>query len=317
MSKPYYSKSDIAKARELDLLTYLQTYEPDELVRVSSNIYSTKTHDSLKISNEKWMWWSRGIGGKSALDYLIKVKNLSLYEAVDRILGKSFSVPNINKSPPKTEPKVFELPERAANNDKIIAYLSRRGISKTVINYFIENGMLYQSKGMNNVVFVGFDKDNKARYAAVRGTGRSRFIGNVVGSDKAFSFRFDISDSDTLHVFEGAVDLLSYSTIMEQQGFDFRSQNLVSLSGVSNGNLQKIPVAIKSFFDTHKEIKKINLHLDNDKAGRRASETLTVLLAPEYEVKSLFVPVGKDVNDYLCYTLNLPFRFHKEGRNER
>ena len=47
----YYSQSDIRRAKEMDLLTYLQTYEPDELVRISSNTYTTKTHNSLKISN--------------------------------------------------------------------------------------------------------------------------------------------------------------------------------------------------------------------------------------------------------------------------
>lgn len=317
MSKSYYSKSDIAKARELDLLTYLQAYESDELVKISSNVYSTRTHDSLKISNGMWMWWSRGIGGKNALEYLIKVQGLTLYEAVDRILGKSFSVPNISISSPKTEPKVFELPERADNNDKIIAYLSQRGISKTIINYCIENGMLYQSKGTNNVVLVGFDKNNKARYAALRGTTGRRFVGDVSGSDKAFSFRFANGDSDTLHVFEGAIDLLSYATFLEQQGFDFRSQNLVSLSGVSNGDISKVPVSLKSFLEAHCGIKNINLHLDRDIAGRKAARSLTNLLSPEYEVKSLFVPVGKDVNDYLCYTLNLPFHSHSEGRNAR
>lgn len=317
MSKLYYSKSDIAKARELDLLTYLLTYEQGELVKISSNVYSTRTHDSLKISNGMWMWWSRGVGGRNALEYLIKVQGLTLYEAVDRILSKDFSVSNISISSPKTEPKVFELPERADNNDKIIAYLSQRGISKTVINYCIENGMLYQSKGTNNVVLVGFDKNNKARYAALRGTTGRRFVGDVSGSDKAFSFRFANGDSDTLHVFEGAIDLLSYATFLEQQGFDFRSQNLVSLSGVSNGDMSKVPISLKSFFETHGGIKNINLHLDRDPAGRKAARSLTNLLSPKYEVKSLFVPVGKDVNDYLCYTLNLPFKSHIERRNAR
>lgn len=317
MSKPYYSKSDIAKARELDLLTYLQAYEPDELVKISSNVYSTRTHDSLKISNGMWMWWSRGVGGRNALEYLIKVQGLTLYEAVNRILGKGFGVPNINRLPQKTEPKVFELPERADNNDKIIEYLSRRGISKTVINYCIENGMLYQSKDMNNVVFVGFDENNKARYAALRGTTGRRFVGDVSGSDKAFSFRFANGESDTLHVFEGAVDLLSYATFLEQQGFDFRGQNLVSLSGVSNGDMTKVPVSLKSFLEAHKGIKTISLHLDRDTAGRKAARSLTNLLSSEYEVKSLFVPVGKDVNDYLCYTLNLTFNSHSERRKAR
>ncbi len=44
------------------------------LKRVAGNVYCTKEHDSLKISNGKWYWWSRGFGGVSALDYLIKVK---------------------------------------------------------------------------------------------------------------------------------------------------------------------------------------------------------------------------------------------------
>lgn len=48
------SKAEIERARELDLLTYLQTYEPHELVRISSAVYSTRSHDSLKISNGKW-----------------------------------------------------------------------------------------------------------------------------------------------------------------------------------------------------------------------------------------------------------------------
>ena len=64
---PYYAKEEIARAREVDLLTYLQRCEPNELVHVGGNVYSTRTHDSLKISNGMWCWWSRGIGGKTAL----------------------------------------------------------------------------------------------------------------------------------------------------------------------------------------------------------------------------------------------------------
>lgn len=112
---PFYTQSDVARARELDLLTYLQTYEPDELVKISSRVYSTRMHDSLKISNGKWMWWSRGVGGRNALEYLIAIQGLNLYEAVHRILGKNFSVPNINKSPSKTEPKVYQKSLYAVN----------------------------------------------------------------------------------------------------------------------------------------------------------------------------------------------------------
>ncbi len=77
----YIAAEDVAKAKEMDLLTYLRNYEPQELVHVSGNTYCTKEHDSLRISNGKWCWFSQGIGGslRSALDYLIKVKGIPFY----------------------------------------------------------------------------------------------------------------------------------------------------------------------------------------------------------------------------------------------
>ena len=71
----------------MDLLSYLQRYEPDNLKHVARNVYCTREHDSLKISNGKWYWWSRGFGGVSALDYLIKVKEYSFVEAVEALAG--------------------------------------------------------------------------------------------------------------------------------------------------------------------------------------------------------------------------------------
>ena len=72
----YVDPCTINKAREMDLLTYLQNYEPQELVSCGKGIFCTREHDSLKISNGKWFWFSRGIGGKSALDYLVNVKDV-------------------------------------------------------------------------------------------------------------------------------------------------------------------------------------------------------------------------------------------------
>ena len=57
---PGVSKEQIAQAKEIDLFSYLQTYEPQELVKSGPNEYRTATHDSLKISNGFWHWTSRG-----------------------------------------------------------------------------------------------------------------------------------------------------------------------------------------------------------------------------------------------------------------
>lgn len=92
---PYLLPEDIKQAKQIDLLTYLKSYEPDNLVHVSGNTYCTREHDSLKISNGKWCWFSRGIGGKTALDYLIKVKDHSFIEAVEIILGRAAVMPPV------------------------------------------------------------------------------------------------------------------------------------------------------------------------------------------------------------------------------
>ena len=58
---PYIPPEVVAQAREMDLLPYLRTYEPQELVHFGGSTYCTREHDSLKISNGKWCWFSRGI----------------------------------------------------------------------------------------------------------------------------------------------------------------------------------------------------------------------------------------------------------------
>ena len=80
------SDNDIAKAEQMDLLTYLQIYEPGNLKRVAGNEYRTIDHDSLRISNGKWHWYSKGIGGHNALQYLMKVREMKFPDAVRQIL---------------------------------------------------------------------------------------------------------------------------------------------------------------------------------------------------------------------------------------
>ena len=47
---PYIAPEVITEAKRMDLLTYLREYEPGELVKFSSNTYTTRTHDSLMFS---------------------------------------------------------------------------------------------------------------------------------------------------------------------------------------------------------------------------------------------------------------------------
>ncbi|NCB52749.1 MAG: topoisomerase, partial [Clostridia bacterium] len=41
---PYLTKEEIESARQPDLLTFLQRYDPGELIPVGGGAYKTKTH---------------------------------------------------------------------------------------------------------------------------------------------------------------------------------------------------------------------------------------------------------------------------------
>ena len=83
---PYATKAQIERARQPDLLTFLRRYKPDELIPTGPGAYKLRSHDSLKISNGKWCWWSHDkMGGVNALEYLIKVENMKFPDAVQLV----------------------------------------------------------------------------------------------------------------------------------------------------------------------------------------------------------------------------------------
>ena len=139
------SKRDIQRAEDVDLLSFLRVNDPGQLVHCSKDTYCTREHDSLKISNGKWYWFSRGFGGVNAMSYLQKVKGYSFVDAVNAILGENV-YERVAKEPViNTTEKEFKLPKRNGTNEAVIRYLKRRGINLEIIQYCIDNGILYES----------------------------------------------------------------------------------------------------------------------------------------------------------------------------
>ena len=316
---PYIAPEVITEAKRMDLLTYLSEYEPEELVKFSSNTYTTKTHDSLKISNGKWMWWSRGFGGKSALDYLVKVRGMSFPKAVETIMGNGSVSYNRPEKVSSYENQPLLLPEKSPSSDVVVEYLFSRGIDYEIINYCLDNELIMESLPYHNVVFIGYDEERKPKYAAYRATNQSRLMGDCTGSKKQYSFRLTAENTGEVHLFECAIDLLSYATLLKMDGKEWREHNLVSLAGVYAPRTKieesKVPVSVRKILQKDKSIKRIILHLDNDIAGRKATKALQTILQDEYEVVDDPPMYGKDVNDFLCFKLNI--KSIKERNYER
>lgn len=306
---PYIAPEVITEAKRMDLLTYLREFEPGELVKFSLNTYTTKTHDSLKISNGKWMWWSRGIGGKSALDYLIKVRGMDFVEAVRTIMGNgSVSYPTYENSN-SYEQQPLLLPERSSTSNVVVEYLFGRGIDYEIINECLDKELIIESLPYHNVVFIGYDENKEPKYAAYRATNQSRIMGDCTGSKKQYSFRLTAENTGEVHLFECAIDLLSYATLLKLDGKDWRQFNLVSLAGVYSPKQKiedsKVPITLSRLLEKDKTIRRIVLHLDNDVAGRKATKALQTILPKEYEVVDEPPAYGKDVNDFLCKRLGI------------
>ena len=135
---PVVSKEEIANARKMDLLSYLRAYEPGELVRFSGETYCTRTHDSLKISNGKWYWFSQNIGGRSALDYLVKVKEMSFPEAVKTPQRAGCSADMLRET--------AACPEKAAFAVIGHQYKQNRGVSKEPRNPSANHSILHSTR---------------------------------------------------------------------------------------------------------------------------------------------------------------------------
>lgn len=318
---PYIAPEVITEAKRMDLLTYLREYEPGELVKFSSNTYTTRTHDSLKISNGKWMWWSRGIGGKSALDYLIKVRGMDFVQAVQTIMGNgSVSFPTCENIKSYEEQPLL-LPEKSPTADVVFDYLFGRGIDYEIINHCLEQELIIESLPYHNAVFIGYDENKEPKYAAYRATNQSRIMGDCTGSKKQYSFRLTAENTGEVHLFECAIDLLSYASLEKMAGRDWRKDNLVSLAGVylpkERIEDSTTPAALVKYLDEKPQIKKIFLHFDNDNAGRKASLALKTILPSKYEVIDSPPPCGKDYNDFLCFQLGIRRNKTKERTNER
>ena len=286
----YIKPQLLEKAKSIDLVTYFRTYMPSELVRASTNEYTTKSHDSLRMSNGLWNWCSRGFGGKNAIDFIMKTKNMRFIDAANLLLDQmNLKQPIVIDKTIKSKEKHTIIPEKNSASNNVFLYLKSRGIDEEIIKKCIEKNLIYEEKYYHNAVFVGYDELGNIRYAGCRSTNEKVFKADATGSDKSYSFRLEsTTKTDTIYIFEGAIDALSYATLFKIYGQNYEEKTLISLAGVyqpaSNISQSKVPIAIQKYLEKHPETRRIYLCLDNDEAGKNASKALENVLSHKYEV---------------------------------
>ncbi len=300
---PGVTEEQITAAKQMTAIEFLRRYRPGELVKAESRgEFQLREHDSFKINEATslWHWKSRDVGGKSALDYLIKVEGMKFVEAVQALCEES---PSYIPPPSQPEqPKEFLLPPAAENNRRVFAYLLKRGIDRKVIEACVRAGILYESADYHNAVFVGKDECGTARYAFLRGTytkGKP-FKAEVSGSNKRFCFFLPPKgESKKLAVYEAAIETMAHLSL--EKTVDKYRLSLGGISAPKEGETAysfKKPAALESFLARHPEIEEIELCTNNDYAGRWAAEHIEKAYQGKYRmVKNLPEKEGCDYAD--------------------
>lgn len=162
-------------------------------------------------------------------------------------------------------------------------------IHKTRDIYFISEPCFFVSES------------NKKIFKEMKG---KKFRGNVVGSDKHFSFHINSLDksNDRVYVFEAPIDLLAHCSInnMKAQAVGnknwkcaFLNHNRLSLSGTAT-------TALDFYLKNNTQIKNIVVCTDNDDAGKRCAENIQNKYGKiGYAVTYLPSKCGKDYSEYL------------------
>ena len=306
-----FTDEELAMAKSVDLCRVAEAL--GYTVKRIGKYHTLKEMDSIRIYNRtNWYRWSRqgerGNNGGSQIDFLKVFAGMSVKEAVFWLLDfagiKRLDADGVKKglvnrerivSEKKAQPesKPFLLPAKASNNMRVIRYLNeKRCISKTTVQWFIDNGLLYESAQYHNAVFLGTDAEGNVKFASMRGTydkdGRS-FKCDVEGNDKRYGFHVEKEGAQFIAVFEAAIDLMSYVDIYHDTG-----EHLLALGMVADNPLEQ-------YLSDHKEIQGIRFCLDNDEPGRKAAmELAEKYVRAGYSVKVCGPPAEyKDYNEWL------------------
>ena len=294
---------NIKAAREVQLVDFLNTYRPGELVRKSRDEYCTKSHSSLRITPSKnlFHWCSQSKGGRGALDYLLTVEGMSFRSAV-MLLNEMELIPFQQVRAATVESSRthdFTLPRPDKNAQAATAYLMHRGISPKVLRYCLNEGILYQTTRGNyrNCVFVGKDEGGVPRSAFQRGC-QGTYRGDVTGSQKKYGFLMQAEnpDCDTVELYEAPIDAMSGATLRQYTDIGkWRSVHYLALGGLNH-------LPIDYFLQQHPLVKNVVLCFDRDEPGLRFADTVAQRLAERgCNVEKRLPAVGKDYNESLIW----------------
>lgn len=300
------------KVKQVSILDFAQRCGY-ALVRMG-HYYSLREHDSVRIDPHRNCFWRNSLYVKgqkghsgTVIDFALEfcgcrnsgeaihyIANMYSISANQDYISTGVRAYTSTHTTKQKKTKELKIPKLANSQGNVIQYLcGKRGISRNVVNLFIEKGMLYQDE-RRNCVFVSPDKS----FGCVRSTGEKKFVRDLEGCDydKCF-FYSEFLSPNTIIVTESVIDMMSVMTYAELNKWfinKYKNKCYLALSGTN-----KI-TSLNYHINKNPDISEVLLALDKDNAGTAAvSAALKQLSENGYKgsIRFLYPPSGKDWND--------------------
>lgn len=232
---------------------------------------------SMKVDYSKNLFVDYGeenFGG-TIIDLVMRVEKCTFPEAIQKLNQNTFfSFHRQELSIKQSKIKINKI--KSLENIALLQYLQSRAIDIQIAQQHCKE--CYYSVANKNYFALAFEND-KGGYEL-----RNKYFKGCVGSKNISSIN---NVSDTLQIFEGFIDLLSFST-------HYGQDVMLSFDTIVLNSLSCIEKA-KPLFSSYK---KIHLYLDNDDAGKNLAEQLLSEFPTVIDCSFLYKK-HKDFNDFL------------------
>ncbi|MEA1848169.1 toprim domain-containing protein [Chryseobacterium sp. MHB01] len=243
------------------------------------NPFASESQASFKINKSLnyWYLFSEGIGGNN-IDFMRKYLNASVSEVLvwaENHNFSSFQKQNVPYQKFENLPKTYEIIEiKNVQHPALLEYLRERKVQNQT--EFLKQ--IHYQNNNKNYFGIGF-KNDSGGYEI-----RNKYSKICLGKKDISTIK---NGSDSLRVFEGFFDFLSFKTLeneLEKQPSDYLILNSVSM-------IQNIKNSLEQYIN-------IELYFDNDQAGNRALEIVSDGLQNVKDCRALYYNF-KDLNEYL------------------
>jgi len=232
---------------------------------------------SFKVDLNKNLWYDFGTGeGGNLLDLVVKLNSYTVPEALAHIGSNSYSSGEHRCQPSDESGRIRIDRIQTLSNPALLQYLRSRWISLAFARWFLKEA--YYSVHGKQYFALAFAND-KGGYEL-----RNAYF--KTGSSPKHFTTIPGKDNSKLNVFEGFMDFLSSCTYYGKMPI-YRSIVLNSLSFLPRIEPELISVDA------------VNLCLDNDQAGRNATNDLLAKYDHVTDWAPVLYPDHKDFNEFL------------------